>query len=128
VLVGAAIWLILLGYTAFWAGWRNWGVSYQAQPDGSIHATGTVYSFWDALTCGPGENAQAAGSVPAQPSTVSVSVPGPAGPVTARVATDCTVRPGDTKIPVPGGYLIWRPNGSGVLGQLNGSLIGPCQG
>ena len=48
----------------------------------------------------------------------------------AVISTDCTVRKGDTKMPIPGTnrYMIWRPIGSGVLGQVNGKLLGPCGG
>ena len=45
----------------------------------------------------------------------------------ASVNTSCTQRPGDTRIPLPGGgFMLWRPIGSGALGQLNGQLLGPC--
>jgi hypothetical protein len=63
------------------------------------------------------------------PGTINVT-PVPGGP-TLGIATDCTIRAGDTKLPIPGsrgGYMIWRPLGSGILGQVNGQLVGPCPG
>ena len=47
------------------------------------------------------------------------------GPVTTpgvQIDNDCTLQPGDTRV----GPFIWRPIGSGIAGQINGKLIGPC--
>ena len=42
---------------------------------------------------------------------------------------DCAPQKGDTVTPaVNGVYFIWRPIGSGFLGQLNGKIVGPCFG
>lgn len=56
--VPVGIWIALLGYAIAWAGWRNMGVSYSAQSDGSIKASGQTYSLLDAFTCGKGTPAQ----------------------------------------------------------------------
>jgi hypothetical protein len=69
-----------------------------------------------------------AGSPTGPPGSVNRSPAPPpvqAGPI--AIQGDCTVRTGDTRIPLPNGhYMIWRPIGSGWLGQLNGQLLGPC--
>lgn len=83
-------------------------------------------SLADAYRCAsqqrqtPGDQSGRQGFVQLGPGTVKV------GP--AVVTTDCTVRKGDTKLPIPGTnrYMIWRPIGSGWFGQLNGQLLGPC--
>lgn len=64
------------------------------------------------------------GNVPGSNGNVNIP-PVPVGPVTTpgiQVDNDCTPQPGDTRI----GPFIWRPIGSGWIGQVNGKLIGPC--
>lgn len=96
--------IIVFGYWVMWAGVKQ-------------------STLLDAWNCKP-ETKQTPVS---EPGAVSVTVPGPAGPVTGVISTDCTIKSGDTKIPLPGNhYLLWRPIGSGFLGQLNGQIIGPC--
>ena len=79
-------------------------------------------SLADAWNCAPQQQQTAGDQSGRQPGDIRI------GP--AVISTDCTVRKGDTKMPIPGTnrYMIWRPIGSGVLGQVNGKLLGPCGG
>lgn len=82
--VPVGIWLALIGYAIAWAGWRNSAVSYSAQSDGSIKASGQTYSLRDAFTCGRGTAAQgqpgtpgSAGATPATPTPAANALPAP---------------------------------------------------
>lgn len=83
-------------------------------------------SLADAWACST--QSSAAGTPQGGPGTISIT-PVPGGP-TLGISTDCAIHPGDTRLPIPGtsSYMIWRPVGSGVLGQVNGQLVGPCGG
>ena len=83
-------------------------------------------SLADAWNCVP-QQQQTASDQSGRSGSISVTAP---GGTRLTVTTDCTVRKGDTKLPIPGGnrYFIWRPIGGGLLGQINGQLLGPCGG
>jgi hypothetical protein len=44
------LWLALIGYTVAWSGWRNLGITYTAQPNGSLTASQPAVSLLDAFT------------------------------------------------------------------------------
>jgi hypothetical protein len=59
------LWLALVGYTVAWAGWRNLGISYQPQADGSIKASQPPVTLLDAFTGGR------------PPASTGAAIPGP---------------------------------------------------
>jgi hypothetical protein len=44
------LWLALIGYTIAWAGWRNLGISFSPQADGSIRASQSAITLLMAFT------------------------------------------------------------------------------
>lgn len=103
-MIAVPIALVLFGYWVLYAGVKR-------------------VSLADAWACKP----SAVGQTQTSQAGPGISVQPVTGGPTLRVTTDCTPRAGDTRIPTPrGGYFLWRPIGSGILGQINGQLIGPC--
>ncbi len=106
-MIAVPIALVLFGYWMLYAGVKR-------------------ASLADAWNCAPQQGATQ-GNQSGRPGSISVTVP---GGTKLTVTTDCTVRRGDTKLPIPGtcNYIIWRPLGRGIFGQVNGQLLGPCGG
>lgn len=91
--VAIGIWLALLGYTVAWAGWRNLGITYSPQSDGSVVPSAPPLTLLDAFTCRePAASAAAPSSSGPSPAT-------PAAPAAPNLA------PEPVPVPRPGGIF-----------------------
>lgn len=138
--VAIGIWLALLGYTVAWAGWRNLGIAYSPQSDGSVIPSSPPVSLLDAFTCRSPQPATTNPAAPASPSSPTppptpapnpVPTPRPGGIFAPIGVLQPAPRP--TPLPVPGFPRpptgVPRPGGlGGVLSSLEAgfrSLVDP---
>lgn len=130
--VAIGIWVVLLGYGVAWAGWRNLGISWSPQTDGSVTPSTQPYSLLDAFTCrtpssattnpAPGPSAPAS-SPPSTPAPSPNPTPAPnlrTGGIYAPIAVPRPLPTPPPGFPSPPGL----PHPGGVPGILSSIVAG----